>query len=300
MDRMKKGIIGAAAGMLFFCAALIWYFVFFPYVRTDDALIDGYKVAVCPDIVMTRIIKLYVDEGSIVKKGDLLCELDDSVLQAQKIEAIAKIAALEATVVLERYHLEKIRNDFERAQKGYQDGVVTFQQFDHAQKNFAIAETRWEVSQKELDQSRAELGVIETRLRHTKIYASINGYIVKRWVYEGDVPHLGQAIFSLYDLDTTWVLANLEETKMERIRLGDFVEIHLDTYPDKTFYGEVFVIKGAAASEFSLIPQDNATGNYTKVAQRVPLKISIKRPPGEENLYFFPGLSAEVKIKVRS
>ena len=88
---------------------------------------------------------------------------------------------------------------------------------------------------------------------------------------------------------------------MENVKIGDEVEIHVDAYPDKKFHGKIFVIKGAAASEFSLIPQDNATGNYTKVAQRVPLKITIegsKGPQEDDCLYLFPGMSAEIKIRV--
>ena len=80
------------------------------------------------------------------------------------------------------------------------------------------------------------------------------------------------------------------------MKLGDRVEISVDAYPDKTFHGEVFTIKGAAASQFSVIPQNNATGNYTKVAQRIPIKITLDVPKGEQ-LYLFPGMNAEVDIK---
>jgi len=296
---MKKIFISLGIVVILIFGGWIWLVDFRPYARTNDALIDGFKVAVCPDI-SARIMKLYVDEGDIVKIGDLLCDLDDSILQSQKIEAAAKVETLDSAVVLERYNFEKVRNDYERAQKGFQEGVITAQQLDHAQKNFGIAKSRFEMTQAELELARAELGVIIAKLQHTKVYAPINGVIVKRWMYVGDVPHPGQAIFSLYDLDTTWIVANLEETKMKRVKLGDPVEITLDIYPGKTFFGKVFVIKGSAASEFSLIPQDNATGNYTKVAQRIPLKISIERTPDNQELYFFPGLSAEVKIRVRS
>ena len=109
--------------------------------------------------------------------------------------------------------------------------------------------------------------------------------------------HPGQAMFSLYDLTDVWVVANLEETKMERVKIGSSVEVTVDAYPGQVFHGKIFVIKEAAASEFSLIPQDNATGNYTKVAQRIPLKITLNR--SEATPYLFPGMSAEVKIKVR-
>lgn len=273
----------------------IWQEFFRPYVSTNDALIDGYKVAVGSDIT-ARIIKLYVDEGDYVKAGDLIADLDQSIPYSQKIEAQAKIVSLEAAVELEKYHFEKVRNDFERAVKGFEEGVTTAQHLDHAQKNFAIAQSKLEMTRADLDLAVTQLGVIDAILTHTKVWAPIDGKIVKRWVWEGDVMHPGQAMYSLYDLRDIWVVANLEETKMEKIKLGDTVEISVDAYPGKKFTGKIFVIKGAAASEFSLIPQDNATGNYTKVAQRVPLKITID--PSVDTPYLFPGLSAEVKIKV--
>ncbi|MGH2612775.1 MAG: HlyD family secretion protein [Rhabdochlamydiaceae bacterium] len=281
---------------------LTWYEFFRPYVRTNDAQIDGFKVAVSSDIT-ARIIKLYVDEGSSVKEGDLIADLDDSILQSQKKEAQAKIETLEASVIVEQYHFEKTHNDFERAVKGFEEGVVSSQGLDHAEKNFLISKSKLEMTQKDLKLAKEALGVIEAMLLHTKVWAPITGKIVKRWVFEGDVMHPGQAIFSLYDLKNVWILANLEETKMKKVRLGDPVEISIDMYPGVVFTGKIFVIKGAAASEFSLIPQDNATGNYTKVAQRVPLKISIDSQTSQtsqtgEACYLFPGMSAEVKVKV--
>jgi membrane fusion protein (multidrug efflux system) len=273
---------------------VIWSIYFRPFVGTNDALIDGYKVTVSSDI-SARITKLYVDEGAFVKTGDLIAEMDDTIPQSQKIEAEAKIVSLRASVMVEEFHYEKVRNDFERAVKGFEEGVTSAQQLDHAQKNFAMSKSKLEMTKADLEHAITQLGVIETILTHTKVWAHIDGKIVKRWVWEGDVMRAGQAMFSLYDLKDVWVLANLEETKMEKVKIGDEVEIHVDAYPDKRFHGKIFVIKGAAASEFSLIPQDNATGNYTKVAQRVPLKITIE--PSEE-LYLFPGMSAEIKIKV--
>lgn len=281
--------------------ACLWVTFFRPYVRTNDALIDGFKVAVSADI-MARIIKLHVDEGDFVKEGDLIADLDDSILQSQKTEAKAKIETLEAMVTLEQFHFEKVRNDFERAMKGFEEGVTSAQQLDHAQKNYAMAKTKVEVTKADLELAKTELGVIEAKLLHTKVVAPITGVIVKRWVWEGDVMNIGQAMYSLYDLANVWVVANLEEGKMKHVKLGDPVEISIDAYPGRSFYGKIFVVKGAAASEFSLIPQDNATGNYTKVSQRVPLKISIdgQKWNGEANSpYLFPGMSAEVKIRVR-
>lgn len=293
---MKKIPLIILVGLIICAAsAFVWFEYYRPFVRTNDALIDGFKVTVSSDI-SARITKLYVDEGDYVKAGDLIADMDDTIPQSQKIEAEAKIVSLKASVMLEEFHYEKVRNDFERAVKGFEEGVTTAQQLDHAQKNFAIAKSKVEMTKADLEYAITQLGVIEAILTHTKVWAHIDGKIVKRWIYEGDVMSAGQAMFSLYDLKDVWVLANLEETKMENVKIGDEVEIHVDAYPDKTFHGKIFVIKGAAASEFSLIPQDNATGNYTKVAQRVPLKITID---GSEGLYLFPGMSAEVKITVQ-
>lgn len=297
---MKKNGLLIALTALTLCvvALVIWLHFFRPYVRTNDALIDGYKVSVSSDI-SARIIKLYVDEGDVVKTGDLIADMDDTIAQSQKVEAQAKIESLKASVLVGEFSFEKIGNDFERAVQGFEEGVTTAQQLDHAEKNFAIAKAKLEMTRADLEHAISQLGVIETILTHTKVWAHIDGKIVKRWVYEGDVMQAGQTMFSLYDLKDVWVIANLEETKMENVKIGNPVEITVDTYPGKTFHGKIFVIKEAAASEFSLIPQDNATGNYTKVAQRIPLKISIEElQEKNSSLYLFPGMSAEVKIQV--
>ena len=151
----------------------------------------------------------------------------------------------------------------------------------------------------DLEYSIKQLEVINTRLSHTVVVAPMNGMIAKRWVLTGDVMNPGQTMFTMFDLKDVWVLARLEEKKIAKVRIGDPVQIYVDAYPGYTFKGKVFVIKAAAASNFSLIPQDNATGNYTKVEQRIPIKITIERPenfPQNEPLYLLPGMNVEVKI----
>jgi membrane fusion protein (multidrug efflux system) len=96
------------------------------------------------------------------------------------------------------------------------------------------------------------------------------------------------------------VTANLEEKKLTHVRLGDPVEIHVDSYPDHHFSGKVFAIKAMAASQVSLLPPDNATGNFTKVEQRVPIKITLEQTgDASDNLNLFPGMSVEVKMRIR-
>ena len=145
----------------------------------------------------------------------------------------------------------------------------------------------------------AKLGVIDELLRHTKVYAPRDGSISKRWVVAGDVAQIGQPLFGLTDVTNIWVTANLEEGKVGHLRSGDPVDIHIDAYPDRNFSGSVLVVRAAAASQFSLIPPDNATGNFTKVVQRVPVKILLDMPKTKDPLYLYPGMSVEISVKVR-
>ncbi len=112
----------------------------------------------------------------------------------------------------------------------------------------------------------------------------------------GDVATVGAPLFTLHELDFLWVTAKLEETKLGRVSIGDKVTVSVDCYTDHTLQGRVWVIKPSAAAKFALIPPSNATGNFTKVVQRIPVKIALEKPA--EPLYLFPGMSCEVEIHV--
>ena len=156
-----------------------------------------------------------------------------------------------------------------------------------------------QVAEATLTNGIAKLGVIVELLQHTHIYAPRDGAISKRWVVAGDVAKIGEPLFSLTDVINIWVTANLEETKVGRVQPGDEVKIHIDAYPDRDFTGTVFEVLASAASKFSLIPPDNATGNFTKVVQRVPVKILLNIPKTKPPLYLYPGMSTEIYVKVR-
>ncbi len=269
-----------------------------PSVYTNDAVIDAFSVDVSPDI-LARIISLEVDEGDILSKGQLISVLQNDILLAQRQESEANIAKLFEALKVEEAIFEKVKNDYIRAERGVQDQVITFQEFDHRQKDFEAQMATVEFARANLLHAQKMLGVIHAELDHTVIVAPIDGVVAKRWVYTGDVMNPGQTMFTLNDLKNVWVLARLEEKKIRNVKIGDSVEIHVDAYPGYTFHGKVFVIKGSAASKFSLIPQDNATGNYTKVEQRIPIKITIEKPrdfPTHNPCYLLPGMSVEVKI----
>jgi membrane fusion protein (multidrug efflux system) len=169
-----------------------------------------------------------------------------------------------------------------------------------------MAEAQYKVALSQVNTSKAQLGVVETQLRNTRVLAPVSGVAARKWVTPGDIAQPGQPIFTIYDLNNIWITANFEETKLAAIHLDDPVEISVDTYPGRKFTGKVVLIGAAAVSQFSLIPPNNASGNFTKVTQRVPIKISIDaRNSGNteqhsDRISLLPGMSVEVKIRVKS
>lgn len=275
-----------------------WYLHSRQFVWTNDAYIDGYQISISPDIE-ARVIQLFVDEGDVVKQGDLICQLDESILNSQKLDAATNVGLLEERVSLQKIEMEKLKDIYEVALQEYQNEIISYIDFDKIEKDFHYAEMQYRVAKANLTNGIAKLGVIEELLVHTKILAPRDGAIAKRWVVAGDVARFGQPLFALTDTQHIYVTANFEETKIEHLKPGDPVKIHVDAYPDRTFSGTVFRVRASAAGRFSLIPPDNATGNFTKVVQRVPVKILLDHLKPQDHLYLYPGMSVEVTIQVR-
>lgn len=139
-----------------------------------------------------------------------------------------------------------------------------------------------------------------TETENFRILSPIDGVIAKQWVVPGDLLQPGENIFTLNEGRELWVSVYLQENKFADIRLGQPAKFTLDAFPGLVFYGKIFYIGSNTASEFSMIPPNNASGNYTKVAQRIPLKISIDRVEGDarkkSRLRILSGMSANVKI----
>lgn len=125
------------------------------------------------------------------------------------------------------------------------------------------------------------------------VFAPVDGYISLKAVNPGEIVASGQSLFALADLKDVWVNARIEETKISRIKVGCEVDYTVDGYPGREFRGKVYDIGTATSSTFALIPTENASGNFTKVTQRIPIKISL---PEDSGLIFRPGMSVLVKI----
>ncbi len=280
--------------------AYYWYMGMREYVSTDDAFIDANRVGVSTKI-LGRIDTLTVDEGDTVKTGQMLVRLDDTDLRAQQAQARTALSLAQENIVLAKVSLDKAQTDFNRAAAQFKDNIITKEQYDHAQSELESAKARLSIATAQSNSARAQIGVVETQLRNTVVSSPMDGVVSKRWVMAGDVVSPGQPVFTLYDLKNVWVTANLEETSISALRSADKVEISVDAYPDQKFTGQVLQIGSNTASQFSLIPPNNASGNFTKVTQRVPVKISIT-PAGASSAsieQLLPGMSVEVKVKVK-
>jgi membrane fusion protein (multidrug efflux system) len=312
--------------LIILTGAILWYRDYSRYFTTDDAHVDANNITVSSKM-LGRIAAIYADEGDLVQQGQLLAVIDSSDIIAQKNQAMA---AREQTMVnlgqarakynsdlkslrVMEINLEKASEDIERAKKQAAGEVITEEQLDHAEKAYEAASAQLEASRALLQVSKsqislaeaaigtadAQIKVIETQLRNTRLYSPANGLVAKRWLLPGDVIQPSQSVFTVTDTSGLWILAYLEETKISGIHDGQEVRFTLDAFPHKKFSGKVFNIGTSTASVFSLIPPNNASGNFTKVTQRIPVKISIDSVYDGSDISSFnikPGMSAVVKI----
>ena len=303
-----------------------WYRDYSSYTSTDDAHVDADNVGIASKIP-GRISAIYAGEGDFVKQGALLTDLDSSDYIAQRNQALALRLQSQANLVqsqvkyssdtkslrIVEINLERATADFSRAKNQSVGGVITLEQFDHAEKAFETALAQLEAAKAQLAVSKsmissagaavetanAQIKVLDTQLRNTRLYAPADGIIAKRWLLPGDVVQPGQSVLTLTQSRNLWVVAFLEETKISGIRQGQSVRFTIDAFPGVRFNGKVFLIGSSTASVFSLIPANNAAGNFTKVTQRIPVRISIDTAENGKEISSFnilSGMSAVVKI----
>jgi len=305
---------------------IYWYLDYSKYIKTDDAFVTSDVVTVSPKI-MGRINKLYAEEGDSVKQGELLAEIDSTDLLAQKqqitstkaqsqagkAQAEAKYEYDKKNIEVMKIGVERAKEDFDRAKAQFTGGVLTKEQFDHLKKALETAQAQYEAAQAQVNvsktqitasettiaSSQAQIDVINTQLKNTRLYAPVNGIVAKRWLLPGDIANPGQSIFTINNNSRFWVMVYLEETNMNELHIGQSAKFTLDTYSNVIFTGKIFLLGSTTASQFSLIPPSNASGNFTKVTQRVPVKISIDGTEKGEKLSAYrlmTGMSAVVKI----
>jgi membrane fusion protein, multidrug efflux system len=303
-----------------------WYKDYSGYITTDDAHVDADNVSIGSKI-LGRISAIYVNEGDVVKEGTLLAVLDSSDLEAQRNQALAYRAQAMANLsqtevkynsdqksirVLE-INVERATDDLERAKSQSEGGVITTEQFSHIKKAYESAVAQLDASKTQLlvsqsmistaaaalESSGSQVKVLDTQLKNTRLYAPSDGVISKRWLLPGDIAQPGQSVFTMTISKNLWVVAFLEETKMSEIHSDQKVKFSIDAFPGVMFEGKIFLVGSTTASVFSLIPANNAAGNFTKVTQRIPVRISIDSAGNKKEISSFnilSGMSVLVKI----
>ena len=209
-----------------------------------------------------------------------------------------------ATAQSTQADLESAHDNVIAAQEGVTEAKAKLVQSQATLRNASTGPRQVEVTQARATsaqstaaKNRADLEQAQLNLQYTKIYAPVHGVIGHRTVEAGQYVQPGQALMSLVDIEDVWVTANFKETQLLHMQPGQPVSIHVDAL-GRGFNGKVLAVGGASGARFSLFPPENATGNYVKVVQRIPVRITLN--PGEnKDLALRPGMSVEPRVKVR-
>ena len=281
--RRRGVLIGAAivAVLLVLGGVAYWRYAS-ARVSTDDAFIEGRIVRISPQVA-GQVARRLVDDNQRVKDGDLLVQLDDREYRALSEQATAQAHAAEVAA-------ENAAVDARRAQELFNRQLVARQALDTA-----VATARTQAAQAEAARKQAAEAVL--KLSYTRITAPEPGRVTNRTVEEGHYVQVGQALMSIVP-DELWVVANYKETQLAKLRPGQPATIRVDAYPGLVLRGHVDSVQAGTGARFSLLPPENATGNYVKVVQRVPVKIVLDEPP-PAGYALGPGMSVVPTVSVR-
>jgi len=269
-------------GAVLIAAASIYYFNSRHYESTDDANIESHVTAVSPNISGT-VSKVLVTDNQEVKEGDLLVLIDARPFETKLGHARADEQSAAADAA-------RAKTDLERAQTLFAQDAISRQTLDHTVASAQSAQAK-------LDGARKSVASDELDVSYTKITAPVAGRITRKSVEEGSYVQTGQELLAVVP-HQVWVVANFKETQLTYMRPGQEVDIRVDAYPGVPFTGRIESVQHGTGSRFSLMPAENATGNFVKVVQRVPVKVVFDPTPDPKYL-LAPGMSVEPTVKVR-
>jgi membrane fusion protein (multidrug efflux system) len=260
------------------------------YETTDDAFIDGHIVSLSPK-VSGQITKVLVDDNQQVKEGDLLVTIDPCDYQAKvnAYQAALQVARAEAqkakaSISVAKAQADRAATDLKRYEELKGTSSISKQDLDRAQAAAASTQAELEVAVKQaaaadarIVQAYADLKQANLELSYTKIYSPRDGRVAQKHAEAGSFVAIGQPLMAVIPYEV-WVTANFKETQLSSIYPGRKVSISVDAFPNEKFEGRVDSIQSGTGAKFSLLPPENATGNYVKVVQRVPVKITFDEP----------------------
>ena len=333
-----RQIVAGAVVLALAGVVAYWFVAIRGYETTDDAFVEGHMVFLSPR-VSGQIAEVFVDENTRVREDQVLVRLDPSDYQARVAHARADVDAARnrmsqssaaadaaaAQVRAAQVRLLHAEQELVRMRGLFAQRVASTAQLEtlvasrdaaiadvHAAEQRELAERAALGGDAPLRQAEAALREAELALAHTEIKAPFDGVIGRKSAERGANVAPGQPLLALAAQSGNWITANFKETQVGLMRLGDPVEIHVDAFPDRTWRGRVESISPATGAKYALLPPDNATGNFTKVVQRVPVRIAIEPQPSRDapDVAAAPdspwpgdslavGLSVHVSVRVR-
>ncbi|MCM0083453.1 HlyD family secretion protein [Geomonas sp. Red32] len=286
------------------------------HIETDDAFIESHIHSVASR-VPALVKRVAVADNQFVHKGDLLVELDDADYRARMKTAAAsleiarnetsgdqaQVESAKASVGLAVARLDQAKLDLKRGEKLYAKEVIPKEQLEKLQTAKTVAEMQLREAQEGERRAKALLGAagpgsrearvaqkqgeLETaalNTSYTRIVAPTDGYVTRKSVEQGNYIQPGQALMALVTLEDAWITANYKESQLTDVHPDQPVEFTVDTYPGHVFKGTVDSIMAGTGAAFSMLPPENATGNYVKVVQRIPVKIAIDKGSDPQHL----------------
>ncbi len=303
-------------------------FVFIQYkkthITTDDAYVKGSIHWIYPRVNGT-VVKVLVRDNQFVKQGDTLVLLDPKEYQVRFSEALAElnlaisalkeakvdVKVMETEINLAKAEFFKSKADFHRAQALFKSKTISRQRYEvyltsykitkaklaAAKQRLRQAQSRVKTAQMRIEVAKSRLEEAKLNLKYTTIKAPVAGYITKKTVEIGNRVNPQMPILAIVPLNDVWIEANYKENQLEKITHGQRAIVKIDAYPGKKFYGRVESIQAGTGAAFSLFPPENATGNWVKITQRIPVKIVLN--PSDKRKVLRIGMSAVVTVLVK-
>ena len=308
---------------------LYWYALGGRYITTENAYVKTNMIAIAPNI-SGRVVDVKVKDNQTVNAGDVLFQIDPQPLNIainrtearmlavrNEIESKrAEYAQIEAEIdeVLERQKF--LKRQYERQQQLQKRGVATAVRLDEAENRLATSGQTVRALRQKIRRVVADLGgdpltpveqhpdyleaeaerdQTKLMLSYSAISAPTNGIVSRMQLQRGEWVEDGKPVFSVIESRNHWIEANLKETQLTSVVAGQLVTVEVDAYPGVTWEGRVDSISAATGAEFSILPPQNATGNWVKVVQRLPVRI-IVLPSDDDKPFLRAGMTVSVSI----
>jgi membrane fusion protein (multidrug efflux system) len=281
------------AGLTFGIQTVVFYL---HHAETDDAQIEGHIGPVLPK-VSGYVTDVLVGDNQRVAADQVLVRIDSRDFQSRVNMAEAALQNAQAAVTVVHANVEAARSrrtktaaDLARYAPLLGQHVISPQEYDAAKAAADAAAAEYQAATRQITaveaqvaQRQADLEYAKLQLSYTTVNAPAAGFVSKKSVEVGQFVEAGQPLMAIVQDNDVWVVANFKETQLRHMRVKQPVEVSVDAYPGRTFHARVDSIGAATGAKFALLPPDNATGNFVKVVQRVPVKIVFTDDPDPEH-----------------